>query len=192
MAFLKLEWRSSMGPLDCGRTWLRHPEAGDYDAWATLRDESRAFLQPWEPSWAHDELTRSAYRRRLRTQADDIQAGIACPFHAFRKSDGALIGGITLRNIRRGAAQTGTLGYWMGEAFSGQGYMSEIVLRISGHGFHDLRLHRLEAACVPENAGSRRVLEKAGFTLEGRARSYLKINGMWRDHVLYGLVNPSE
>jgi [ribosomal protein S5]-alanine N-acetyltransferase len=98
-------------------------------------------------------------------------------------------GGVTLSNIRRGVAQMASLGYWAGKAFTGQGYITAAVRACVRYAFEDLDLHRVEAACQPDNMPSRRVLEKAGFTQEGSARAYLKINGKWRDHLLFGIVN---
>ena len=118
-----------------------------------------------------------------------MDAGNAWPFFIFADSDQALVGAITLSNVRRGVAETGTLGYWIGQKFAGQGLGTAAVRAMVAWAFEDLNLHRVEAACVPDNAASRRVLEKAGFQLEGRARAYLKINGAWADHLLFGVVN---
>jgi [ribosomal protein S5]-alanine N-acetyltransferase len=169
---------------------LRPPRASDYAEWRELRAASRAFLQPWEPTWPADDLSRAAYRRRLLAYARDREAGVAYPFFVFRASDEALTGGITLSNVRRGVAQMGSIGYWCGRPFTRQGFTLGAVRALSEFSFRTLALHRLEAACIPENAPSRRLLAKAGFVEEGFAKAYLKINGVWRDHVLFGLVSP--
>ena len=169
---------------------LRAPRMSDHGQWANLRRESRAFLQPWEPTWAQDDLTRAAFRRRLATYQRDREAGVAYSFFVFRQTDGALTGGITLSNIRRGVAQMGTVGYWCDKPFARQGQTLGAVRALTGFAFRRLGLHRLEAACVPQNTPSRRLLAQAGFTEEGEAKAYLKINGVWRDHVLFGLVTP--
>ena len=170
---------------------IRPPRPSDFPEWRDLREVSRDFLQPWEPTWAEDDLTRAAWRRRLASYARDIDLGQAYPFLVFRKSDGALTGGITLSNIRRGVAQMGTVGYWCGAPFTRQGLTLSAVRTVAAFAFRTLALHRLEAACIPENAPSRRLLGQAGFSEEGLARAYLKINGEWRDHVLFGLVAPA-
>ena len=167
---------------------LRPPEMDDFPAWARLRAASRAFLTPWEPTWPPDDLTRTAFRRRLRRYAEEIEADEAHPFFLFRAGDHRLLGGLTLGNVRRGVAQAATLGYWMGEAHAGRGHMSRAVRAMAGFAFAELRLHRVEAACVPENEASRRLLEKVGFHYEGMARAYLRIDGAWRDHRLYALL----
>jgi ribosomal-protein-alanine N-acetyltransferase len=161
----------------------------DYQEWADLRDASRAFLTPWEPTWAADETSRGSYRYKLRRYLEDARDDRAHALFVFRESDGALVGGVTLSNVRRGVAQTASLGYWAGECYAGKGYITAAVRAVVRYGFDDLDLHRIEAACQPDNMASRRVLEKAGFTEEGFARAYLKINGAWRDHLLFGIVN---
>jgi ribosomal-protein-alanine N-acetyltransferase len=169
-------------------TYLRPPRSTDYGPWSDLRRASRAFLQPWEPSWPADDLSRAAFRRRLTAYQRDMDLGLGYPFFVFRRDDRTLVGGITLSNIRRGVAQIGTVGYWVGEPHARRGYTLDAVRALTAFGFGQIGLHRLEAACVPENDRSRRLLLRAGFELEGRATAYLKINGDWRDHLLFGMV----
>lgn len=180
--------RSSQPPLRGVRIYLREPVNGDYKTWANLRAESREFLTPWEPLWNADDLERGSFRLRIRRYQEEVQSGTGYPFFIFRNSDNRLVGGITLGNIRRGVAQCGQIGYWSGAPFAGQGYMTEAIGLVIPFAFDQLRLHRLEAACIPNNARSTRLLEKAGFQREGLLRSYLKINGMWQDHFLYSLI----
>ena len=171
---------------------LRPHRATDYPAWSDLRARSRTFLQPWEPTWPADDLGRAAYRRRLSAYAEDMDRGVAYPFLVFRAADGALVGGVTLSNIRRGVAQMGTLGYWVGQPFTRRGHTVSAVRAVATFGFKRLGLHRLEAVCVPDNAPSQGVLLKAGFRQEGRAEAYLKIDGVWRDHLLFGMVSGAS
>ena len=187
-----LDWISSDHELrvEGDSVRLRPHRSADFAEWAALRARSRAFLQPWEPTWPLDDLTRSAWRRRLSAYAHDIERGMAFPFLVFRHSDGVMVGGITLSNIRRGVAQMGTIGYWVGEPFTRRGYTVAAVKAVSRLSFERLGLHRLEAACIPSNEASRGVLAKAGFVQEGLARAYLRINGIWEDHLLFGLVSP--
>ncbi|MEA2934197.1 MAG: [ribosomal protein S5]-alanine N-acetyltransferase [Variibacter sp.] len=170
------------------RVTLRAPTAGDYAAWTALREESRSFLTPWEPIWPADDLTRSAFRRRLRRYAEDLRSDQAYAFFVFRAEDNMLIGGLTLANIRRGVAQAGSIGYWMGAPYASRGYMTDAVRTLIPFAFGALRLHRLEAACIPTNTPSIRLLERLGFAREGLAREYLCINGVWEDHLLYALL----
>jgi ribosomal-protein-alanine N-acetyltransferase len=167
---------------------LRPPKASDYAEWSVLRAGSRAFLQPWEPTWPADDLSRAAFRRRLAAYAHDMERGLAYPFLLFRATDAVMVGGITLSNIRRGVAQMGSIGYWVGQAHIRRGYTVAGVSAVTRFGFERLGLHRIEAACIPTNEASRAVLARAGFRQEGMAMSYLRINGVWRDHLLFGLV----
>ena len=169
--------------------YLREPQMSDYPAWAELRSMSREFLEPWEPRWTRDELERDTYRRRIRYYYRDARQDLGYAFFLFRTSDNALIGGVTLSNIRRGVSQSCTLGYWIGAPHARQGYMTRGVRAITWFVFDVLRLHRLEAACLPENKASAALLTRTGFQYEGLARRYLKINGTWQDHWLFARLN---
>lgn len=164
---------------------LRVPQSSDFAEWAALRETSRSFLTPWEPTWPADDLTRGAFRRRLKRYAEDLRGDLAYAFLIFRESDNAMVGGLTLANIRRGVAQAGSIGYWVGAPFARRGYMTAALRALMPFCFGTLRLHRLEAACIPANTASIRLLEKTGFQREGHARAYLCINGSWQDHLLY-------
>jgi [ribosomal protein S5]-alanine N-acetyltransferase len=170
---------------------LRTPQMTDYAEWATLREGSREFLKPWEPTWPADDLTRSAFRRRVRRYAEDLRTDQGYAFLIVRNTDGALVGGLTLANIRRGVAQAASVGYWMGLPFVRCGHMTAAVRAVIPFAFATLRLHRLEAACIPTNAASTRLLENSGFIREGYAREYLCINGIWQDHLLYARLAES-
>ncbi len=171
--------------IETERMTLRLPVHGDYRPWANLRQESVAFLAPWEPVWAADHLSRKSFANRVYWSARATTQGTALPLMMIRRSDQALLGAITLDNIRRGPSQAGTLGYWVGQPHARQGYMREAILGVVHHAFTAMDLSRVEAACLPENAASRGVLEKCGFKYEGVAQSYLQIAGRWRNHVLY-------
>jgi len=171
--------------IETERMTLRLPEHGDYRSWVELRQSSRAFLEPWEPTWAEDHLSRRSFSNRVYWAARAESQGTALPLFLVRREDRALIGAVTLDNIRRGPAQAGTLGYWVGERHARQGYMREAIRALVHHAFTELDLSRIEAACLPENVASRGVLEGSGFKYEGVAQSYLQINGRWRNHVLY-------
>ncbi|PHY12342.1 30S ribosomal protein S5 alanine N-acetyltransferase [Caulobacter sp. B11] len=178
--------------LEGREVYLRPPRLADYPAWARVRARSKAFLEPWEPTWSEDDLTRSAFRRRLAAYARELETGEAFPFFVFRRRDDALIGGVRLFNVRHGVAQTGVVGYWIGEPYARQGHMLDAVQAVIGFGFGPLGLHRLEAACMPHNTPSASLLAKCGFQEEGYATAYLKINGEWRDHRLFGIVAPVQ
>jgi ribosomal-protein-alanine N-acetyltransferase len=186
MAFFRSVSLSEMVPAIAGEgVVLRTPQAGDHAEWAELRGASRDFLTPWEPTWPADDLSRASFRRRIKRYSEDQRADLAYAFFVFRRLDNALVGGLTLANIRRGCAQAASLGYWMGAVYARQGYMTAAVNAVLPFSFATLRLHRVEAACIPTNAASVRLLEKTGFTREGFARHYLCINGIWQDHLLF-------
>lgn len=169
--------------------YLRQPMTHDYAQWSELRAQSRRFLEPWEPQWPKDDLERAAFRRRLKRYQREVRDDQGYPFFVFSAGDDRLMGGLTLSYIRRGVTQSCSLGYWMGEAYAGRGYMTHAVKAVIPFVFGTLRLHRIDAACLPTNQASIRLLEKVGFSREGYARRYLCIAGEWRDHLLYALLS---
>lgn len=178
--------------LETDRLTLRAPLHADFHAWTALRRGSEAFLTAWEPAWADDHLSRRAFTNRVYWAQRSIGSGSALPLFLIRRADDVLVGAITLDNIRRGPAQAGTLGYWVGEGFARQGYMREAIQAVVHHAFHRMDLSRIEAACLPENMASRGLLEKSGFKYEGVAQSYLQIAGRWRSHVLYAALRSDR
>ncbi len=177
--------RSTPPPIETERLLLRLPEISDHSAWSRLRREGEGFLKDWEPSWSADHFTRKAFRNRVYWAWRSREEGRALALFLIRRTDLRLMGAITLDNIRRGPAQSATVGYWIGPEFARQGFMAEALAAVVGHAFGALDLSRIEAACLPENVASRGLLERAGFKYEGIAQSYLQINGRWRNHVLY-------
>ena len=177
--------------LEAPRIYLQPPRSRDWFAWVDLREKSRPFLTPWEPTWSTDALSRAAFRRRLRQAGIEWHEDNGYGFLVFRREGDALLGGVNLSNVRRGVAQSANLGYWIGEPYARQGYMTEALRALVQFAFDRLGLHRIEAACLPHNAASRGLLHKIGFREEGYARQYLRINGSWQDHVLYALL-PSD
>ena len=121
-----------------------------------------------------------------------MKSDTGLPVFLIRRADNALLGAITLDNIRRGPAQSGTIGYWVGAPYAREGYMREAIEAVTHYAFVKLDLSRIEAACLPENVASRGVLEKAGFKYEGVAQAYLQINNRWRNHVLYSALRSDR
>lgn len=188
MAFLRTTTSYETPVIPGEGLFLRTPSLADYAAWAELRAESRTFLTPWEPTWPADDLTRTAFRRRVRRYQLEIREDHAYPFFIFRHSDYVLLGGVTLSNVTRGMTQTATVGYWMGERYAGRGHMTRAVRALIPFAFGTLHLHRLEAACLPHNGASMRLLQKVGFRREGLARGLVCINGRWQDHIVFALL----
>ena len=187
-AWFRLPGARKWDELASGRIRLRPARFSDWKAWSELRAASKAFLTPFESTWPRDMLTRPAFARRVRRQAEEWEAGTAYHYLVLRAADGVLLGGINLTDVRRGNVQSGSLGYWIGASFARQGYMTEAMRAVLRYAFRDLGLHRIEAACLPDNAASRRLLEKFGFVQEGYARQFLRVNGMWRDHITFSLL----
>ena len=170
------------------RVFLRPPKRRDALKWQKLRMSSKSFLVPWEPSWDASSCTRRAYLRYFKNSNYLANIDIAYSFLIFKTDDKALLGGINIGNVRRGVSQSASLGYWIGEKYSRNGYMKEALKLLIPSLFIDLRLNRIEAATLEENIASKNLLKKIGFKKEGVLRKYLKINGIWRDHILYGLL----
>jgi len=178
--------------IETERLTLRPPTHSDFRTWTAVRKASQAFLTPWEPSWAHDHLSRKLFTNRVYCAQRSIASGSALPLFLFERQNETLLGAITLDNIRRGPAQAGTLGYWIGHAYARQGFMREAIDAVVHYSFTRLELSRIEAACLPENKASRRLLESSGFKYEGVAQSYLQIDGRWRTHVLYAALRSDR
>jgi ribosomal-protein-alanine N-acetyltransferase len=177
--------RSAPPAIETQRLILRLPELADHAAWAELRRAGESFLRDWEPSWSSDHFSRRAFRSRVYWAWRARDEGRAVALFLTRRPDLRLLGAITLDNIRRGPSQSAQVGYWIGQEFARQGFMTEALAAVVHHAFTQLDLSRIEAACLPENVASRGLLERSGFKYEGVAQSYLQINGRWRNHVLY-------
>ena len=169
---------------------MLHPlRRADAAAWARLRVDNREWLAPWEPSapasW-EQRHTPAVYRAMRRAARRRAQQGLALPF-AVRHRD-RLVGQVTLDNVVRGALRSAHVGYWISRDAAGQGVASTAVALVCDHAFGPAGLHRIQADIRPENARSRRLVERLGFREEGMFRSYLDIDGDWRDHLGYALL----
>ena len=180
--------QASVDRLDGRVVYLRPPQSSDWRAWAEVRAASRAFLKPWEPTWSEAALTRTTYRHRLRIQARERRDNAGYRFFIFKRSDGALAGGVNLSNIQRGVALSCSIGYWIAKAHAHQGLMSDAIETLLPFVFDTLALNRIEAAFLPSNVASEGLLRKLGFRQEGYARGYLRIDGAWRDHMLFAML----
>ena len=185
-------FRRRIFQLETQRMVLRPPQMSDYRAWVGLRQTSKAFLTPWDPAWKADHLSKKNFSDRVYWAKRAMEGGTAFPLFLIHKTDHALMGAITLDNIRRGPMQSGTLGYWIGQPFARQGFMHEACQAVIAHSFDTLHLSRLEAACLKKNIPSCKLLEKVGFKYEGVAQSYMQINGHWHNHVLYACLRSDR
>lgn len=170
------------------RIYLRLPVVRDHQSWVNIRQGNADFLRQWEPRRRPDQHAYTQFKERVAWSKDSLKKERALALLIFRKSDDALLGAITLDNIRKGPAQAASVGYWLGEEFTGQGYMKEALDRVVAYAFAELDLSRIEAAILEENKASRRLLERSGFRYEGVAQAYLQIDGRWRQHLLFANI----
>ena len=168
-----------------GNVFLRLPQLEDFEQWTALRKQSREFLEPWEPLWTDHEFTWGSFRERIRQVELSATNDTGYYFLIFQRTNEQLLGGINLSNVRRGVAQMGSIGYWVGAPHAHQGVMTQALRAMVDFAFLELVLHRLEAACIPTNSPSVALLRRCGFEQEGVARNYLKIAGKWQDHLLF-------
>lgn len=178
-----MEFQNKVDPVT-----FRGPELRDYKAWKNLRQNSADFLIPWEPRWPADDLTWAGYRRRLKFVRQDLKNGAGLTFFIFQRDTNQLVGGMTFSNIRYGSVRGCQLGYWMGQEYSGRGYMKIAVKNAMYFLFTNTSLERVEAVCLPENDRSIGLLKTLGFRQEGEIRQYMEINGERRDHLLFGIL----
>ncbi len=189
MSFLGTGFAAETGPHIQGKGLILRPfSVSDYSEWVKLRTVSREHLVPWEPAWAKNELTLASFRRRVRHYKREAREDLGYAFTIVEALSHEMLGGVTLSNLRRGVSQSASLGYWTGSPHVRKGVMSRAVSILLPYVFKELCLHRLEAASMPSNSASIKVLEKNGFVREGFARRLLKINGVWEDHLLFGLI----
>ena len=171
---------------------MRYRRLEDWAEWARLREASRDHLTPWEPAWSADALSEAAFRRRIADDRAKIKSGKLYPFFLFERETGELLGGLNVRRQVNRSSRYCTFGYWTGAPHAGRGYMTDAVKAALDFAFDELDVHRVEAVCIPDNESSRGVLVKNGFHEEGLMRGYLKINGAWRDHLRYGILNSDR
>ena len=189
MSFLTTHYPKKISSEHQGENvFLRPPEYKDWLEWSQLRRENMSYLKPWEPTWNIHELERSYFVKRVRFFEKLSINDEAYSFLIFEKTGMLLIGEININNVQRGVVQSCSIGYWISRNKMGLGLMSESINLMKDFAFDDLELHRIEAACLPENKPSLNTLLKNGFEIEGKAKEFLKINGKWQDHIVLGCL----
>ena len=172
------------------RVTLRPLIPTDFAEWSEVRRRNEAWLTPWEPrrppAVLDPALNRDAFPARCAARDRDSAAGIAYGFGVF--VDHRLSGEVNLNHVVRGAMQSGVIGYWIDQARAGRSLIAESVVVVCAFAFEQLDLHRIEICIVPRNRNSRRVMEKLAIREEGIALRFLEINGVWEDHVRYGIT----
>ncbi len=174
------------------RIYLCPPQKEDYEQWVEVRRRNQDFLKPFEPKWPNDALSEEFFKRRLKKQSQEMEAGRGVFFLIRHNQNENIVGGINLNNIQYGAARSASLGYWLDKNEMKKGYMYEAANFVIRYAFSVLNLHRLNAACLPDNRDSINLLLKLNFEEEGFAKKYLQINGDFEDHRLFGLSNKAE
>lgn len=174
--------------------YIRSLDPSDVDALVELRWRNQDFLRPWEPQRPQGYLEHTAQRAHLRRAALAAKEDRAYSFGIFTH-DGGLVGTLNLSNVVRGVWQNATIGYFVDEQSNGRGYATEAIRLAVELAFTEMGLHRIQAAVMARNPGSLRALEKAGFRHEGESLRYLKIAGVWEDHLILAItaedVRPS-
>ncbi len=172
-----------------GRVELRHPRWADFEDWSGLRRRNREFLSPWEPDWSDKHLTRNSFKARLAAYNRMAEQGSGYPYHIFAGAGLRLVGACNITRVQQAPAQSAQLGYWVGEEHARQGFARGAIRAALKFCYEDLGLHRVEAAVQSGNLPSINLLAGMGFQHEGTARSYLKINGEWRDHEVFSRLS---
>jgi ribosomal-protein-alanine N-acetyltransferase len=151
--------------------------------------ENRAHLQPWEPLRSESFFETESVAQRLSAMAHNNESGHAVHLLLISPETGEMVGDCNFTNIVRGSFQACHLGFSLAKRFERLGLMREALTPAIAYIFDEIGLHRVMANFRPENVRSAQLLEGLGFEREGLARSYLRINGVWADHVLTSLVN---
>jgi [ribosomal protein S5]-alanine N-acetyltransferase len=168
--------------------YIRPLQLLDAESMLELRLRNRRFLEPFEPIQKESHFTLHAQEEILRQAEENWRTDLAYGFGIFLNENDTLIGRVNLSNVVRGAWQNCTIGYFLDEACNGRGYMTDAVKLACEYAFETAELHRVQAAVMPRNLPSIRVVEKTGFNYDGYAKYYLKINGKWEDHKLYSIT----
>ncbi len=170
------------------KVFLKTPVKENWSEWAKLRQKSKNFLQPWEPKWPKNFLTQESFSIFINMVEIALRNKTAYNFFIFNKKNNHLMGGISLNVFKSEGYKSITIGYWMGQDYAGKGYMKDSLKVVCDFCFNDLNFYRIEAACLPKNITSKKVLLNAGFEIEGYAKKYLKINGSLEDHLLLAKI----
>ena len=170
------------------RLIIRLPVIADYENWVILRKKSENFLNQWEPEKDLNYYSKNLFVKRVKWAKKNFDLKIVLHFFLFLRSNYQLVGGITLDNIRYGPFQSATLGYWLGEEFSKKGIMTEGLNSLITYANKTVGISRIEAATLPNNLASRRLLENCNFKYEGVGQYYLQIKGKWQHHILYANI----
>ena len=176
--------------LETSRTRIRVAQITDASKLLRYRLENRAHLAPWEPQRGTEFYTVEHCIETIGQSRQDAEHDRGYPLLVFDQDEHAILGTFTFANIVRGAFQACHLGYGVAARMQGQGLMREVLEAAIAWAFDELELHRIMANYMPRNERSARLLASLGFEREGYAPRYLRIAGVWEDHVLTALIAP--
>ena len=178
--------------IESNRLILRTLTVNDTDALFVFRTENADFFKPWSPEYPTDYFTREYHRKNLLQIEADVLKGTLVQFGVYLKTDEKrMIGSVVFSNIIMGPFKSCYLGYRIDKNEINKGYASEAIIAGCVYMFKEKQLHRIEANIIPRNTASIKAIKKAGFTYEGLSKKYLKINGVWEDHLHYVLLNEA-
>jgi ribosomal-protein-alanine N-acetyltransferase len=165
---------------------LRPLRLRDARAWRRLRADNAAWLAPWEATSPDPDTPLRGFASMVRQGHRSAREGTGLPLAI--EVEGRLVGVVSLSGVVWGSMRGGSIGYWVDRAVAGRGIVPTAVALLTDHCFLELGLHRVEINIRPENTASLRVVAKLGFRDEGLRRSYLHIDGDWRDHRTFALT----
>jgi len=158
----------------------------DHIAWTQLRKANMQWLQPWDSTPPNAGDTPPGFFSMQRQHESDARRGICLPWAMWW--EGTLIGQMFVGGITYGPVLGCFAGYWIDRRYAGRGITPLALSLAAVYAFDTCSLHRLEVSIRPENQASIRVAEKLGFVPEGVRRSFLHVDGAWRDHNIYAVI----
>ncbi len=178
--------------IETPRTLIKLLEPESAPLMTIYRQENRQHLTRWEPTRSLRFYTDEFWQLQLRAAIREYRHGLSACLVVMNKEEDEVLGVCNFTNIIRGTFEACHLGYGIAEKHQGQGLMVEVLTHSTQFVFQELALHRIMANYMPRNERSAAVLKRLGFEIEGQARQYLKIDGIWEDHVLTSLINPAH
>ncbi|HAH81373.1 MAG TPA: RimJ/RimL family protein N-acetyltransferase [Gammaproteobacteria bacterium] len=161
--------------------YLRRVTHNDEAEFLALMRASEELHQPWIQAPTTPALFKY-YLQRIRR--NDHEGFAIC-----RGTDEVIVGVININNIVRGSFLSASLGYYVGATFQGQGYMQAGLTRLIDYAFSTMGLHRLEANIQPDNLRSQELVRRCGFEYEGLSKNFLFLDGAWRDHQRWCVID---
>jgi len=179
---------------------LRSPRLSDLRSLPRVRERNASWLRQWDATNPQERPAKSPVERYVAIARQSPvwpyismarrrrEARRRIAFNWSIRYGGQFAGELTVWRIAWGSNRSAQVGYWIDERFAGRGITPTALALAVDHCFQVMGLHRIEAAIRPENAASRRVVEKLGFRDEGVRVREVHIDGAWRDHICYAIT----